>query len=226
LTVVLRASTAQLGDGVNPVTVTKPTGTVDGDVVLVLGSTDQPGNTMSTPAGWTALTVSVSETGGTKLAGFWKIAASEGASWSFTRTVAAASVLYHALTFTNINSGAPLTAPTYTAGNTTSTSHIAPSVTPTIADSYLVCWFACQGASRTYLPPAGMAEAQDNTDTFLTMESATLLLSSTSATGTKTATASTTDTYIAGSVLVQGGGSVTIAKDHIVNRARFRTSLW
>lgn len=64
------------------VTVTKPTGTVDGDLIAVAFSTDFA-DSVTPPAGWSKH-VDYAFTGDQRLTLFVKIASGEGSSWNFT----------------------------------------------------------------------------------------------------------------------------------------------
>lgn len=84
-TYTYRASSGNGNSSATSITVTKPTGTLDGDLLVVGIYTESP-NGITPPAGWT-LAVSHAHSGGNfSLFVFWKIASSEGASWVFSHT--------------------------------------------------------------------------------------------------------------------------------------------
>jgi hypothetical protein len=99
-----------------------------------------------------------------------------------------------------------------TSTGTTSTSQVAPSISPTRADSYLICHVNTGGAgvSSTYTPPAGMTETYD-TVVAATYEAAgaVLQLSASGATGTKTFTATGSNPYASLSVAMKSAAVVT-----------------
>lgn len=96
-----------------------------------------------------------------------------------------------------------------------STSHVAPSVSPSSSDAFLVCHVNDAGGANSgaSTPPPGMTEAYDtNFDTFYSCSGAYLQLSASGATGTKTFTESANVFYVSASFAVKtasGGGSTS-----------------
>lgn len=84
-TYVYRASSGNGNSSATSVTVTKPSGTLDGDLLVVGIYTESP-NGITPPAGWTLATSHAHTSGNFSLFVFWKIAATEGASWVFSHT--------------------------------------------------------------------------------------------------------------------------------------------
>lgn len=183
-------------------TVTKVTGTLQGEIMVVYGSADQDStsSTLGAPDGtWTlALSGGGGSTGGAPpgQGGFYKIwyktaGAAEPASWNFTSS-AVVNSHFTALTLTG---AATITiAATATGGTTTpSTNHVAPTVTANSGDLLLCGWQEIpEGQSVTFTPPSGMTAAGStgaNSGTWSRHFAAYQLLSSTGATGTKTMTA-------------------------------------
>lgn len=83
MTVALRASANVVnGTAGTSVTVSKPAGTADGDFLLAFVAETGTG-TITPPAGW-ALIGSVANGSNVTMAAYWKAAASEGASWTWT----------------------------------------------------------------------------------------------------------------------------------------------
>lgn len=82
---VAAASNRALGP-IGDVTVSKPTGTVDGHWMLALVANNQSGSTITAPAGWTQLYQGTTTAGANnaRVAVFRKKAASEGANYTFT----------------------------------------------------------------------------------------------------------------------------------------------
>jgi hypothetical protein len=124
-------------------TVTKPTGTVDGDIVVVVAYLETDTNTWSSVGSGFTLLRSDPFTAKYRTDIWWKRASGEPASWTWTptttawRTVTAASYSGNSGTGTAIDiSGA---------GSGTSgvgaTTQIAPSVTTTAANDMLLFWF-------------------------------------------------------------------------------------
>jgi hypothetical protein len=106
-----------------------------------------------------------------------------------------------------------------TASGTASTSHVAPSVTPTSgqSDDLLICLFcspvvAAFGTAPTYTMPGGMtAYTEQNVGTYITYRAASQILSSSGATGAKTATASASLTFQTTSFLVKSAAVPTVS---------------
>lgn len=94
-----------------------------------------------------------------------------------------------------------------TDSDASSVTHVAPSVTPTtgMADDLLICLFGTGVVTVNYTMPGGnmTARTERDTATFGTYRAGDEPLTSNAATGTRTATASATDTWFAVSVLIQ-----------------------
>ena len=79
----MRADTTVASGVRSTLTITKPAGTADGDLLaaaIIVGTTD----TVTPPAGWTALPTTLYDGSTDQMHTFWKIASSEGASWDWT----------------------------------------------------------------------------------------------------------------------------------------------
>jgi hypothetical protein len=140
----------QQASGTTSYVVTKPTGTVDGDLmvaaVLSFG-------TNGAPAGWTQIRATTI-TSSFAVTTFWKIAASEGASFTFTGGnpgTAIVSTLAGTVGVTPVDVEAGQ-------ANASSTSVTAPGVTTTLADDLLI-WVGAgaitSGSVSTISPPSG-----------------------------------------------------------------------
>lgn len=93
---------------------------------------------------------------------------------------------------------------------TNTASHVAPSVSPLTSDALLLCGaMAGTGAgTRSYTPPGGMTEESDVTDgTFCAESVASLVLSSSGATGAKTFTYGGSTHYATASIAVKGAAA-------------------
>lgn len=74
----------QASSGASTIVINKPASTADGDLLVGLVNGD-PGQTQTGPAGWTQITGSPQSVGGGLKGSVWyKIASSEGASWTWT----------------------------------------------------------------------------------------------------------------------------------------------
>lgn len=108
----------------NTVTVTKPSGTSDGDYLVATCGTRN--GTCSAPAGWTSVGEVTYDSNRSTI--FYRIASSEGASYIFTNNGGASGI---AVGITTITGAATGTAPTYAGqANTASTTCTAPTITP------------------------------------------------------------------------------------------------
>lgn len=179
------ASTASTGVD-ETITVTKPSGTVDNDILLAQVYTEPNGQTITPPAGWTAI-ATIDNTGGLRTGWYYKRAASEGADYTWTATgstwLGAAIAAYSRC----ITSGSPIDVAG--AGDTGSdTSPAAAAVTTTVADTLIVYGSQELNLTPAYTPPTGMAERLD-TDVYYFADVAQAAAGST---GTKTATLSAT----------------------------------
>ncbi|MDB5186710.1 MAG: exported protein of unknown function [Candidatus Saccharibacteria bacterium] len=198
----------------NPVDI--PVGTTAGDLIVLVYAADT-GNmsAMTFPSGFTEISATTNGTA----AGHLKIA-TKTATGSEPTTYAVgmpvdASVRIDAITIQNANTSvAPVVAATQTASS--STSHTAPSVTPTGPNDLLLSVASINTgasvASASWTAPSGMTELTDSlSDGYLTTTVASQALLSNSATGTRTfgLTASRSDPAITASVSFQGTGSAT-----------------
>ena len=67
-------------------TLSKPTGTVDGDFLLAAITVGAPDQTVTAPAGWTQIGSTVTITGRNNLQIYYKRASSEGTDWTWTHS--------------------------------------------------------------------------------------------------------------------------------------------
>ncbi len=115
---------------------------------------------------------------------------SEGSSFSFGNDDTSVIIM---LAISGADTTTPFDIdPTWSDGASAQTAHIAPSISPTGSASLLVCGFgSTSDATSAYTPPSGMSEQGDAWANFAVASLATLVLSASGATGTKTATHST-----------------------------------
>jgi hypothetical protein len=152
--------------------VNKPTGTVDGDLMLALVQLSRLGVTVSAPAGWT-LVDSDTATAGTHL--FKKVASGEGSTFTFTASVggntAAVGIV---ISLYDTVSGSPVVGPfTETVDGSADTTADNTGVTPTLSPgSLLLACMGGPGAATTFSAYAvannnpTWTEAKDNSNTF------------------------------------------------------------
>lgn len=138
-----------------------PVGTVDGDTLIAIVGGRQtagiPG--VTPPAGWTEF--ATRDENNNTIRGYWRIASSEPASYSWSVTGTANTTV--AISITRIN-GAHATTPidvSAVAGGSTN-DPTAPTVTTTVANCMVM--IACEqgpATGATYTPPAGWVERYD-----------------------------------------------------------------
>lgn len=186
---VRSASTGSTG---NPTVVTKPAGTATGDLLVGVHFTDVFGNT----AGMTATAFAQAGTtysgSGSCFGKVWQrpVDGSESSTFSFGNPDTSVVVL---MAIGGHDGTTPFNIlPVWSQGGPNQVSHIAPTVTPTVADGLLICGFAATGASASYTPPGGMSEQGDAFAGFAFASVATEILVGGAgvATGTRTATCS------------------------------------
>jgi hypothetical protein len=149
------------------ITVTKPTGTVDGDILFCwIGYRDLSGFTIdSVPAGW-ALLAAYIDANTDKYAVYWKVAASEPASWNWSFSgdckVRAVCSCYTSGDFDPLD---PIDVVSNTPYRVNDTACIAASMAVSAPNSPLVFWGGVYYSSaRTFTKPAAPAGWIENDD--------------------------------------------------------------
>lgn len=208
-------SKSAYANGTNTVTVSKPAGTAQDDVMIAFITPNADNQVITAPSGWTK---DVERTGGSFNPGYtvyWKVAGGAEPStydWSCLGFVLTGVILSYsgADTSTPIN----VSAVTNISGGA-STSFVAPTVTTTVANCTLLCFFgtlAGAGGGSPFTPPGSMTEREDqaaisgNACDFSICDEA---LGASGATGTRTATANSSQFFWTGSVALapsSGGG--------------------
>lgn len=163
MAVAYRAGNAGASGSSDTNVVNKPTGTVDDDIMVAQIYTEPVGQDVTAPSGWTALTARHDVAGtGYSMRAFWKRAASEGASYTFTATGND-----WASSFLASYSGASTDADPFDGTGTwaqgADTSPAASAITTGAANSLVVQYIATVlvGFSQT-TPPSGMTERFDS----------------------------------------------------------------
>lgn len=210
MALAIRSSSSAIsnsGSTATTMSVTKPAGTAAGDILLAIVANDPAMPTAQT--GWT---LAGRGTTNAALNVYWKLAgASESASYSFT-IAGNSSTIVDLLALSGADTATPVAAITFGGSATDATPLVAPSVTPTRANSLLFAAYATRGGVQSFTPPTGMSEQYDNNDTWAALSVNTLALTTTSATGTKSATPATADSYSSVSIVANpaaAGGDVT-----------------
>jgi hypothetical protein len=191
----------------NSPTVSKPTGTADGDMLLAsITWYDSSGSTITPPSGWTQLDRGDTVDAHTSGASFWKIASGEGASWTWTIS---GTPYTESQVIALIPSSGSAAVDQHTVGTqVTPETMSAPSVTTTLNDELLVCFFS--GYSNIITgTPTGMTVGVSVFDS--TNAGYYQAIASAGATGTKSTTnsaAATCDT-VTFSISVSDGSSTS-----------------
>lgn len=120
-------------DNATGLTVTKPTGTTDGDLLITILNSNN-GTTITTLTGWTLLD-STSDNDAGQMSVYWKIASSEGAdyTWAFTSIGATGAMNIHVSAWRNTHQTSPLEIYAKTNDTTVDTTSTGTGVTTTTA---------------------------------------------------------------------------------------------
>lgn len=196
MAIALRDSTTSLTGTVN-----KPTGTVDGDLVLLFGYNNS--TTLPSIAGWT--TIFTRALTSSAIGVFAKIASSEGASWTVTNSQATIAVSYSgaAIPTQQVNAAAGATGSLTVVGTT----------------SWLVDVFfsaTASGSVPAHSVPSGYTLRRSNTESFGGGNIRQSLWDSngTVSAGSKSVTNATTSTINgSGLIVIPEGGAVVNTSD-------------
>jgi MSHA biogenesis protein MshQ len=228
------SSTAAVSNGVllalrplasvsNILTINNPTGTTSGDVMIASLAVTPGTVTIAAPTGWTLVrTIQNTSSTTSRLAVFQRVAtASEPASYTWTFGASHTGAVGGIMSFSGVDNSSPIATEN---GSTTasSTTHAAPSISPTTTNVMLVGTFS-YASSGTWTPPTGMTEAVDvasrttNSGSGESMEMTYQLQATATATGIKSAKATATSDRGATHLLAlkPSGGSGFGAVDHI-----------
>lgn len=201
MAVAYRSHTVQNNSGSGTITINKPSGVVDGDVLIAFFSEDSNTPRITPPGGWAAASGSGIGANGEIVVGtsavlqcFTKVASSEGASWSFTP-----SGSYTGVVGVIAYSGGDSTTPIDVAAGTStasSTTHTSATITPSVSGCMLVgIWMIDSNASHTW-STSDMNERIDQStgaSQYVTLSIHDLIYNSTSPVS-KTATFTASDT--------------------------------
>lgn len=191
-------------------TISKPSGVVDGDLMVAFIGCTGSAVTITPPAGWTAIR-NDTDTSTINERSFWKIASSEGASYDFTFSASTNCLgSIHRIT------GHDATTPIDASGGQTNASSLsvtAPTITTATANTLLL--FASVitsngGGSATSTAPGGMTEVADfdnNGFGNLNSEICREAIAAIGATGTRVATASQNVTSAAQLVAIKAAAA-------------------
>jgi hypothetical protein len=183
------AATASATSSPSSVTVTKPTGTVDDDVML--GGVVGDGGSSTSPAGWSAVQQLPSSDADEFLDVYRKVAASEGPNYQFNLS-GAFEVVAAIVTYSGASTSAPINASSERAGGSDEADPQtvnATAITPSVNDCMIVYFGAVDltnTATVTWTPPSGYTERvdEDGPNGLCPLEVAELLQTSATSTGT------------------------------------------
>ncbi len=143
-------------------TITKPTGTADGDVLIASIAASSSAATITPPSGWTLVNSQTqSNTNTSKLSTYWLAAgASEPASYTWTFSGGARDLAGAISAYSGVDASAGTINAQAAQATGSSTSHATPTITTTVASTMLVSTHAYASAG-TWAPPGSMTEAAD-----------------------------------------------------------------
>lgn len=206
--VTFRSASQFNGETTTVCVVNRPTGTVSGDLLIAIHGSDRDGTAaaMTAPAGWT-LAGQSSQTNAGFLKIWWKIAGgSEPSTYTFPDSTASdAALIVLCFQGGTFDAASPFAvAATFGGSNTSSTSHVAPSVAGVDDGELVTAYFGGTGTNgtRTYSPPSGMTERGDVGGGWVVAAAYTLDLAADGATGTKTATCSASVASVTASLVI------------------------
>lgn len=200
MAIAYRSHTVQNTSGSGTITIAKPSGVVDGDVLIAFFSEDTDTPRITAPAGWSPMAGTGINADGSIVVGtsavlqcFYKVASGEGASWGFTP-----STSYTGVSGVVAYSGGDTSTPIDVAAGTSTasgTNHTSASITPSVANTMLVgIWMVDSNAANSW-SSADMTERIDQSSgatQYVTLALYDLAYASTAAVS-KTATFTATD---------------------------------
>lgn len=188
-----------------PCVVTKPTGTVNGDLLTAYQLNFNPGNTVTAPAGWTLKAGAANAD-----AIYEKEASGEGANWTW-QPAALSGV--HIVVVRSNGHGAAKTVSWSIRTSINAASFVIPTQTvPAGSDYLLLQVIVSQGTGHTYTAPGGTTERFDGADANGLIAAGGDQVVGSGATGTRTWTPSSTVT--------SAGFMVAIAPAAVANAGR------
>jgi hypothetical protein len=130
--------------------VTKPAGIQDGDLIIIAFVTDTPHVINSVLAGWTQIGTAQGQSTDSTTTVIYKIASSEGETWTFTDLFVDAEVPTAGIVvYDGVSSSTPLDVAVVQGANTAMTTHAAGPITPTSNNTMIVSIFGTD-QSETY----------------------------------------------------------------------------
>lgn len=172
---------------------TKPTGTVDGDLIFILSCSDGNTGSLSAPDGsWTSLFTAVNPTtDGQQLSGYYKVASSEGASWTFPHNFSSGNDLtWAAISYTGQHATWQDATPVRTTNSSSNSSVVTIALTgiTTANNNSMVVWIGIGDPNSqnngTIAVPSGYSSAMATYTNFSPLAIGDLVQSTAGATGT------------------------------------------
>lgn len=128
-------SSTQVTWGASPRVITKPSGTADGDLLVLVIVNSNYANTCATPAGWTDVNRFQSSASNRTINVFYKVASSEGADYSITTPNDSSGFLFR---IDGQSSSTPVYVSNAEEASNTLTPSINATITPSISNSLLI----------------------------------------------------------------------------------------
>jgi|SRR6185503_1121039 len=189
MTISVVASSSNVG-GAGTITVTKPTGTANGNTMVAVSSCDNAGlyAALTAPTGWALLGGLDSGSGKSPIKIWTKVAASEGTSYAFGCTNGEDGVTI-ITTLTGVTTSISNWICSFNFETGTGTTRTAPSITGSGEMLLSYSMISQNGAAATFTTPSGMTECDANNTGFVAAQLA-YLVSPSNPTGTKSWVAS------------------------------------
>ncbi len=178
--------------------------------------------TITPPGGWTLVRSDTKD--GTRSSLYSKIAASEGANWTFSISPSSPTI-GEVVVYYNVDTTTPVEANNGQT-NASSTSVTAPSVTTLTDGAHLVFFGSADFATPTFTPPASFTERVDSSQTQIALTVADLVQASAGASGSKTATASGAVESIGQLIALRPSSSAAIPALKIPDYVRLGSGLY
>lgn len=206
----ISSSNSYVGNGVNDLTVNKPTGTANGHLMFAALFYYSPTSITTVPSGWIAID-SATDSNADRLQLYYKVA---GSSEPATYTWQFDAGTYHAIvvaTYDSMNA-APLDVPSAQFNGDSSTVTAA-SVTTTAANDLLlfVGGSSALSGAISASPPSGFTEREDYYNTYRWLYLADATQASAGATGDKTTTISSSNLNMGALVAFKPAGGASLA---------------
>lgn len=213
------SSSATVNATASTIVVTVPTGTIDGDV-LVMGVSARgnlAGSAVTTPSGWTLRGTPIQTGNGVadqSLYMFTRVASSEPASYTVT-VGSTTRIMAAMLAYSGVDNTTPFDVASGNSG-ASSASAVAPTLSAAATGEMLVEFFASVSNS-TWTAPTGSTERVDiSVGSVTSFEAADELLSASGATGTRTATSSVAGVWCAAMLTLKGASTAASVSATVV----------